>query len=86
METITISKATALVLLDRMADWCEYVETLCEHTRRDIIALDELVRAIPNGEELLHDIEARQLEERREMMKRHEERQKAEAKAAKAAK
>ena len=84
MEQVTISKATALVLLDRMADWCEYTDTLCEHARRDIIALDELVRAIPNGEELLQDIEARQLEERREMMKRHEERQKAEAKAAKA--
>jgi len=86
MENVTISKATALVLLDRMADWCEYIDTLCEHTRRDIIALDELIKAIPDGEKLFGDIEARQLEERLEMMKRHEEHQKAEAKAAKAAK
>lgn len=45
-ETIELSKTSAWVALERLHDWLEYVEWLDDETRRDIIALDELVKAL----------------------------------------
>ena len=45
-DKIEITKTTAWVALERMHDWLEYIEWLDDETRRDVIALDELVRAL----------------------------------------
>lgn len=45
-ETIEIKKATAWVALERLHDWLEYIEWLDDSTRRDVIALDDLIRAL----------------------------------------
>jgi hypothetical protein len=45
-ETIEIKKATAWVALERMHDWLEYIEWLDDDTRRDVIAFDDLIRAL----------------------------------------
>ena len=60
-EQITISKATAERALKTLADWLEWVEDLDKETRADILALDELVKAL--GIEAEFD---KQLEEKRE--------------------
>ena len=60
-EQITISKATAQRALKTLADWLEWVEDLDTETRADILALDELVKAL--GIEAEFD---KQLEEKRE--------------------
>jgi hypothetical protein len=53
-EKIEISKTTAWVALERLYDWLEYIEWLDDETRRDVIALDELVRAL-DGEAFITD-------------------------------
>lgn len=53
METITISRATAERLLNRMSEWLEYIDGLDAETRADIVALDELVKALDAEEQLL---------------------------------
>ena len=45
-ETIEIKKATAWVALERLHDWLEYIEWLDDSTRRDVIALDDLIKAL----------------------------------------
>jgi hypothetical protein len=45
-EKVEISKTSAWVALERLHDWLEYIEWLDDETRRDVIALDELVRAL----------------------------------------
>ena len=45
-ETIEIKKATAWAALERLHDWLEYIEWLDDETRRDVIALDDLIRAL----------------------------------------
>lgn len=72
-NTITISRATAERLLNRMADWLEYIDGLDYETRADIIALDELVRAL-DAEEIIEERERQQ----REAMQRAYEVRKAE--------
>jgi hypothetical protein len=51
---VEISSTTAWVALERLYDWLEYIEWLDDETRRDIIALDELVRAL-DGEQYIAD-------------------------------
>ena len=51
---VEISTATAWVALERLYDWLEYIEWLDDETRRDVIALDELVRAL-DGEQYIAD-------------------------------
>jgi hypothetical protein len=53
-EKIEITKTTAWVALERLYDWLEYIEWLDDETRRDVIALDELVRAL-DGEQYIAD-------------------------------
>lgn len=60
METITISKKTAERLLHRMADWLEYIEILDAETRADVVALDELINALPDGDSHMAAIEEQQ--------------------------
>ena len=45
-KKIEITKTTAWVALERLYDWLEYIEWLDDETRRDVIALDELVREL----------------------------------------
>jgi hypothetical protein len=51
---IEISLTTAWVALERLYEWLEYIEWLDDETRRDVIALDELVRAL-DGEAYITD-------------------------------
>ena len=60
-EQITISKTTAERALKTLADWLEWVEDLDRETRADILALDELVKALG-----LEDKFEEQLQEKRE--------------------
>lgn len=60
-EQITISKKTAERALKTLADWLEWVEDLDRETRADILALDELVKALG-----LEDKFEKQLQEKRE--------------------
>jgi hypothetical protein len=45
-EKIEISITTAWIALERLHDWLEWIDELDAGTRRDIIALDELVRIL----------------------------------------
>jgi len=54
MNTITISEQAAQVCLDVLTDWLDYVDTLDAKTRREIIALDELVNALDAEEWLVN--------------------------------
>ena len=45
-EKIEITKTTAWALLERMNDWLEWIDRLDAETRRDVKALDELIRAL----------------------------------------
>lgn len=72
MEKITISKRTAERLLARMADWLEYIESLDTETRADVVALDELINALGDGEEQMAQIAERHREEHRAAMERAE--------------
>lgn len=72
MEQVTISKKTAERLLVRMADWLEYIESLDAETRADVVALDELIHALGDGEEQMAEIEERHREEHRAAMERAE--------------
>lgn len=72
MEQVTISKKTAERLLERMADWLQYIESLDSETRADVVALDELINALGDGEQQIAEIEERQREEHRAAMERAE--------------
>lgn len=74
METITISRATAERLLNRMADWLEYIDGLDYETRADIIALDELVKAL-DAEEQLVQLEQQRRDELQRLHAEHAARQ-----------
>ena len=45
-ETVEITVRTAWIALERLHDWLEYIEWLDDSTRRDVIALDEFIRAL----------------------------------------
>ena len=79
-KQITITEATARRAMLRLSEWLEYPDDLTAETRADIIALDELIKAL--------DAEAehqKTLDDRRAQMQRlnaeYQERQKAEASA-----
>ena len=79
-KQITITEATARRAMLRLSEWLEYPDDLTAETRADIIALDELIKAL--------DAEAehkKTLDDRRAQMQRlnseYQERQKAEANA-----
>ena len=59
MEQITISRKTAERCIARLTDWLEYIETLDTETRADVVALDELINSVDNGEEIVAQIEER---------------------------
>lgn len=76
-NTITITRQTAERLIERLADWLEYVDNLDYETRADIIALDELIRAT-DGEEILEAIQQRNREQVQRLNKEWQERKAAE--------
>ena len=75
-KKVEISIKTAWVALERLNDWLEWVDLLDEATRRDIIALDELVRAL-DAEQYLADKHAEQQARLQEANKKHLEAMKA---------
>jgi hypothetical protein len=75
-EKIEITTKTAWVALERLHDWLEWVDLLDDATRRDIIALDELVRAL-DAEKYLADKHAEQQARMQEANKKHLESMKA---------
>ena len=64
-ETITISKATGKTTLRVLTMWLEYVEDLTAETRAEIIALDELIKALDAEESYQQKIEESRAEARR---------------------
>jgi hypothetical protein len=69
-EKIEITTKTAWVALERLNDWLEWVDELDDATRRDIIALDELVRAL-DAEQYLADKRAEREARLQEANKAH---------------
>lgn len=69
-EKIQITKTTAWVALEFMADYLEWVDRLDDKTRRDIIAFDELVREL-DAEQFLTDKWYKQQEENRLLNEAH---------------
>ena len=45
-ETIEITVKSAWVAMECLHDWLEYVDCLDDETRRQVVALDELVQAL----------------------------------------
>ena len=64
-ETITISKTTGQTTLRVLTMWLEYVESLTAETRAEIIALDELIKALDAEERYQEQIEQSRAEARR---------------------
>lgn len=55
MENIEISKKSGYVILTMMTDWLEYADELDAKTRKEIIALDELIAAL-DAEQWITDL------------------------------
>jgi hypothetical protein len=64
-ETITITKATAERALTRLGDWLEYVEDMDKETRADVVALDELIKALDAEDSFQKEIEEKRENARR---------------------
>lgn len=75
-KKVEISIKTAWVALERLNDWLEWVDLLDDATRRDIIALDELVRVL-DAEEYLATKHAERQARLQEANKKHLEAMKA---------
>ena len=56
-ERITISKATAETILNHLADYLYYTDTLDKETRDNIAALDQLITALDYEDEYRAKIE-----------------------------
>jgi hypothetical protein len=56
-KQITITEATARRAMVRLGDWLEWVEDLDTETRADIVALDELIKALDAEKEYQDGIE-----------------------------
>jgi hypothetical protein len=69
-DKIEITTKTAWIALERLHDWLEWIDNLDDATRRDIIALDELVRAL-DAEQYLADKHAEQQTRLQEANKAH---------------
>jgi hypothetical protein len=70
MEKVEITKKSAFTILEAMSDWLEWVDRLDEKTRAEIVALDELVKAL-DAEQHLTDKWYRQQKESAELNKAH---------------
>ena len=70
MENVTISTKTAKRAIARLADWLEYIETLDAETRADVVALDELIGALEDGEDVIAEIEEQHRQQNIEAMER----------------
>ncbi len=64
-ETITISKTAGEATLRVLTMWLEYVEDLTAETRAEIIALDELIKALDAEQRYQEQIEQSRAEARR---------------------
>jgi hypothetical protein len=77
-KQITITEASARRAMLRLSDWLEYPDDMTAETRADIIALDELIKALDAEDE-----HQKAIDERRANLQRlnaeYQERQKAEA-------
>jgi hypothetical protein len=69
-DKIELTTKTAWVLLERMLDWLEWIDRLDDGTRRNVIALDELVREL-DAEQFLTDRWYKQQAEMQEANKAH---------------
>jgi hypothetical protein len=56
-NTITITKTTAETILNHLADYLYYTDTLDKETRANIAALDELITALDYEDEYRAKIE-----------------------------
>lgn len=62
LETIEITKRSAWALLERIEEWLQWTDRLDADTRRDIAAMDELVRLLDAEDYLDKQWYARQAE------------------------
>jgi hypothetical protein len=69
-DKIELTTKTAWVALERLHEWLEWIDELDDATRRDIIALDELVRAL-DAEQYLADKRAERQARLQEANKAH---------------
>lgn len=70
-ETIELTKGSAWALLERIEDWLQWTDRLDADTRRDIAAMDELVRALDAEEYLDKKWYERQAEHAAHMAQYH---------------
>ena len=71
-EKIELTTKTAWVMLERMLDWLEWIDRLDDGTRRDVIALDELVIQL-DAEQFLTDRWYKQQQAQQEANEAHRE-------------
>jgi hypothetical protein len=71
-DKIEITSKTAWVMLERMLDWLEWIDRLDDSTRRDVIALDELVREL-DAEQFCTDRWYKQQEDNRKLNEQHKQ-------------
>lgn len=69
-EKIEITKTSALTILEAMSDWLDWVDRLDAKTRAEIVALDELVKAL-DAEQHLSDKWQKQQEENARLNEAH---------------
>jgi hypothetical protein len=80
-ETITISKTAGEATLRVLTMWLEYVEDLTAETRAEIIALDELIKALDAEESYQQKIEQSR-EQARRLNEEYQQRRAQEAESA----
>jgi hypothetical protein len=56
-KEITITEATARRAMLRLGDWLEWVEDMDKETRADVVALDELIKALDAEDSFQKEIE-----------------------------
>jgi hypothetical protein len=70
-KQVTITETTARRAMERLTDWLEWIDEMDAGTRADVLALDELIKALGAEDEY-----EKMLQERRERaQKAHEEHQ-----------
>ena len=77
-KEITITEATARRAMARLSDWLEWVEDLDAETRADILALDELIKALDAEAEYQKALDERRATAQR-LHAEHQERKNAES-------
>lgn len=73
-ETIELSKTSAWAALERLEEWLQWTDRLDPGTRRDIAALDELVRVL-DAEDWMDKQWADRVAEHEKHMQAHKARQ-----------